>query len=140
MENWRAKALDYLPELQDMIADQLGPIGLWSETFFALEHCYEEQPINESVIGRIYDFAAWCLQQPQTEDAETDLPTAVAVGLIENIPLSKSISADLHRWLSPESFEGFENLFRYHLSDEEYNEFKSEFLRKNGKYQGAFRL
>ena len=62
---------------------------------------------------------------------------AVAVGLIENLPLDKRVSEDLFRWLSVETFEGCEKLFRYHLSDEEYRRFLSEFFEKKKGFRGA---
>jgi ATP phosphoribosyltransferase regulatory subunit HisZ len=67
-----------------------------------------------------------------TSDLETDLSNAVAVSFIENIPLNKNVSNDMHRWMSRESFEGFEQLFRYHLSDEEYRQFEKDFLKRLG--------
>jgi hypothetical protein len=42
------------------------------------------------------------------------------VGLIESIPLNKRASDDLYRWMSQGTFHDYENLFRYHLSDQEY--------------------
>jgi hypothetical protein len=52
--------------------------------------------------------------------------SAAAVGLIENIPLDQAVSQGLYRWLSMEAFEGFEKLFKYHLSEEEYGKFHSD--------------
>jgi hypothetical protein len=152
LENWRAKALEYLPELKETIREQLGPSALWTEIFSTLEGCYERQPFNDDLIGRIYDFAGWCLIQPQTPDARptttlelleqaaSDVPSAAAVGLIESIPLSAAISQDLHRWLSVDSFEGFENLLRYHLSPDQYAKFRSDFLQKKSEFNGPSRL
>ena len=138
---WQAKALESFPELEDVINRNIGgPMGLWIDLFIALARAYEVEPINESLIGRIYDYAAWCLNQPQTGNASTDLPSAVDVGFIETIPLDQRISDDLYRWLSLETFKGCESLFRYHLSDEEYRKFFSEFIRKKENYLGPSRL
>lgn len=71
---------------------------------------------------------------PQTDDAGTDLSSAVAVGFIENIPLDKLVSDDLSRWLSMETFADSESLFRYTLSDEDYRKFADEFIRKKKQY------
>ena len=140
MEDWRAKALLYFPDLQELIHNQFSPMGLWIELWFVLEIAYEEQPIDEKRIRSVYDYAAWCFAQPQTEDVETDLSSAVAVCLIENIPLNRSISEDLHRWMSVQSFEGFENLFRYHLSSAEFQQLSDDFRRKRKQFGGASRL
>ena len=131
MEDWRAKALESFPDLQDIVKEeQGGPIGLWIELFYKLTRAYDEQPSNDDLIRRIYDYADWCLNQPSTGDATTDPSSAAAVGLFESIPLNQNVSEDLHRWISVEQFEGFENLFRYLQSDEEYLRFTDKFMRK----------
>lgn len=138
-EEWQTKALEYFPELHDII-NRNQAFDFCSELYPMLVASYEEQPINEDRIGRIYDYARWCLSQPQTRDLNTDLPNAIAVGLIESLPLNQRVSEDLYRWLSMESFQGFENLFRYHLSDEEYQTFFAAFLRKKVQFTGSPRL
>jgi hypothetical protein len=139
--DWQAKALHSFPELEyEINRNQSGPSGVWTDLYCALVKAYEEQPINEDLIARIYDYAAWCFRQPQTEDIETDLSSATAVGFIENLPLDHRVSADLFRWLSAETFEGCERLFKYHLSDKEYEEFHREFMRRKMEFSGPSRL
>jgi hypothetical protein len=140
LEDWRAKALQYFPDLQEMIQNQTTPMGLWIDLSFVLEATYEEQPINEERIRSVYDYAAWCFAQPQTKDVETDLSSAAAVCFVENIPLNHFTSEDLHRWMSVESFEGFENLFRYHLSAAEFQKFSDDFRRKRKQFGGESRV
>ena len=141
MENWRAKALKDFPALQDMIEEQSGVIALWIELYNLLETAYEQQPVNDKLIANIYDYAAWCINQPQDPDAGIEDPSsAAAVGLIESIPLNKHVSEDLYRWFSVEAFDGFENLFRYHLSEEEYRKFSEEFRRKRKEFGGDSRF
>jgi hypothetical protein len=133
MEYWLTKAAEYLPDLEDVITREQsmsGPMALWIDLHYELVKAYQVSPLNESLIRRIYDFARWCLNQPSTSDASTDLPTAVAVAFIEHLPRDRRISEDLHRWMSLESFKGFEDLFRYHLSDEEYRQFSKDFMSK----------
>ena len=94
----------------------------------------------DDLVGRIYDYAAWCFQQSDTGNIETDLSNATAVGLIESLPLNRAVAQDLHRWLSIETFEGYERLFRHHLSEEEYRGFHGDFLAKKKDHSGASRL
>jgi len=89
------------------------------------------------LIRRIYDFAAWCFRRPETGDAETDLSSAAAVGFIESLPLDQVVSDDLYRWVSVETFEGCESLFRHHLSEEEYCKLHSDFIRKKKGFTGT---
>ena len=141
MEDWQAKALECFPELEYAInRNQGGPLGLWADLHYALTTAYENRPVNDDLIGRIYDYAAWCFRQPKAEAAETDLSSAAAVGLIESLPLDHAVSEDLYRWLSMETFEGCENLLRYHLSDDEYQKFRDDFVRKKKDYSGPSRL
>jgi hypothetical protein len=74
------------------------------------------------------------------EKKENTLARAAAVGFLETLPLSKSISDDLHRWITMETFEGSEVLFRYHLSDDEYRTFAREFASRKNQYLGHARL
>jgi hypothetical protein len=140
LEDWRAKALELFPDLRDLIETQPNPMSLWIELSLAIETVYAEKPLNDERVGKFYDYAAWCLKQPRAENAETDLSTAVAVCFIEHIPLHQSISDDLYRWMSAGSFHGFENLFRYHFSDEEFKKFSVEFHAKKKNFKGTPRL
>ena len=143
MENWLTKAEAMFPELQGFLFSHQfrdTPLALWIDLFDLLETAYQEQPVNDNLIGRIYDYAAWCFAQPETEDAEYDLSDATAVGLIESIPRVKTAAADLYRWMSVKSFDGFENLFRYFLSDEQYRAFREDFMQKSKTYSGTTRL
>ena len=138
MEDWRSKALTNFPELEyEITRNQGGPIGLCTDLHIALLAAYRASPINDSLIRRIYDYAAWSFRQPETGDTETDLSNAVAVGLIESLPLDQRVSDDLYRWLSVETFEGCEGLFRRHLSEEEYRKLHSDFIRKKKGFTGT---
>ncbi|HET9839023.1 MAG TPA: hypothetical protein VFR84_12365 [Candidatus Angelobacter sp.] len=143
MENWLTKAQNSFPELQGFLFEQHfhdTPMALWIDLFDLLQMAYAQQPANDDLIGRIYDYAAWCFAQPDADDVENDLSDATAVGFIESIPLAKKACEDLYRWMSIESFEGFKNLFRYHLSEEQYEVFREDFLRKKNTYSGPSRL
>jgi hypothetical protein len=131
MDNWRSKALKSFPELESQITrNQGGPLGLWSDLYAALTAAYRQTPINESLIRRVYEYAGWCFRQPEGGGVDGDLSNATAVGLIENLPLDQRVSDDLHRWMSVETFEGCERLFRYHLTETEYGKWHDAFVRK----------
>ena len=144
MQDWRAKAIELFPDVPDVeeVVTELSStvFDLWLELYFTLVDCYQEKPCKDDLIGRIYDFASWCLAQPRTDEAESDISSATAVGFIEHLPLDKQILGDLHRWVSVETFEGCETLFRYHLSEPEYRAFSAEFLSKKKPFKGQSRL
>jgi hypothetical protein len=139
-EGWRAKAMECFPELTELIETESQLGDLWIELHYRLIRAYDEQPINEDLIGRIYDYAKWSLSQAGTGDARTDPSSAAGVGFVENWPLDKNISNDLYRWVSTETFDSCEALFRYLLSDEEYEAFVSDFRRRKKNYHGPSRL
>jgi hypothetical protein len=144
LKNWLVKAQELFPELQGFLfADHCHdtPVALWIDLDYLLHMAYEDQPVNDDLIGRIYDYASWCLQQPDTEDSETDLSGNVAFCLIESITFEKHASDDLYRWMSIESFDGFEELFRYRLDTEDaYRKFRDEFMEKKKSYSGPSRI
>jgi hypothetical protein len=133
LDYWLEKAAELLPEFEELITAEQplpGPMALWIDLHYGLVRTYQKSPRNDDLIGRIYEFAAWCLAQPSAPDAraDSDLSTAVAVAFIENLPLDRQVCEDLHRWMSLESFQGFESLFRYHLSEEKYKQFARDFI------------
>jgi hypothetical protein len=137
MEEWLLKAQKLFPELQSWIFEpQDNPMSLWIDLWYLLTRAYQEDPINEDLIGRIYGYAAWCFQQPDTGRAENSLSGATAVGFIENIPLESNVSADLPRWMSAETFEDLEGVFRYMLDDEQYRIFREDFLIRKQRFPG----
>lgn len=132
MDLWREKAAEFLPEMLDEITSVESPMALWIELSLRLEDACDQNKPDNDLIARIYRFAFWCLEQPRTDSAQNDLSTAVAVAFIEDIPLNPKSSADLHRRLTLEEFDGLSLLFRYHLDEKQFAEFRREFIaRKN---------
>jgi hypothetical protein len=59
-EGWRAKAMECFPELTELIETESQLGDLWIELHYRLVKAYSRQPINDDLIGRIYDYAKWC--------------------------------------------------------------------------------
>lgn len=140
MDEWQRVAQQSFPELADKIHLDFGIHGLWSDLYLQFLRAYDPSPVNDDLIGRIYDYASWCFSHPQTSDPSVDLSSATAVGFVENLPLDQRVSEDLYRWLSVETFEECKNLFLYHLSEEEYRSFAGQFQHKKESYVGSARL
>lgn len=140
MDSWQAEALELFPEFRGIVEEQDSPMALWIEPYYQLVVCYGQEPIDEERIARIYDYAAWCFDQPPTGKAETDPAGAAAVTFVEDIPRNARISDDLFRCMSAESFKGFEPLFRYRLRDQEFDRFAASFHEKKKSYRGPTRL
>jgi hypothetical protein len=91
LETWRTEALQRFPELTSRIKQSSGVSDLWGYLYSACEGTYEIDPTDDHLIGRIYAYAAWCLSQPETENIDTNLPNAAAIGFIESLALSRRV-------------------------------------------------
>ena len=115
-----------MPELVEEIAKATNSMQLWIEIGFAFNDAYDE-PRNEDLIGRIYGFASWCVEQPRSEHAQDDLFqddlfTSVVVCFYEHIPLNKAAWVDVPRWFTEEEVRQNKEVFSYHSSAAEYQE------------------
>jgi hypothetical protein len=133
LESWRAKAIELFPDLRDLIEEEPSALSLWIELYLVLARIYDQDPIDEHRIRKIYDYASWCFAQPETGSRDTDASSGVAVSFVESIPLNQRISEDLHRWMSLETFDGCENLFRFHLDEKQFQDFSAAFHRSKRK-------
>jgi hypothetical protein len=105
---WRSEALSRFPELRER-ADELDtPYMVWIELQTLFERAYQE-PRNEDLIERIYDYAAWCVDQPGGKTATDDLGTCVCV------------------WWSREHVVGMERIFSYLVGAEGYARVLAQF-------------
>ena len=138
MPPWREKAEQMFPELAAAVREAETPYTLWSELCDAFDSAYGP-PRDESLVERIYRYADWCIDQPQGETADDDLTTCVAVSFYEHIPEHPEARADMPRWFSLEDFLGMEKLFRYHLSDAEFDALMKYFSEHQGMYEDRFR-
>lgn len=122
MEPWLSKALEMVPELGpnlDYIEDIGTPMYLWIELHMLFERAYEE-PRNDDLIRRIYEYAGWCFEQDPQPRAAQDLPTCVVVGLYEHIPQLPAARADMPHWFTRQEVLGMRQVFSYHIGESEY--------------------
>ncbi len=120
METWRSKALELIPELSEEISEAETPMRLWSEIRLRFEEAYHE-PRNEDLIRRIYAYAAWGHEQGERHPtARMDVPTAVATAFYESIPTIPVAREDMPRWFTRQEFLDLKHLFRYLISEDEY--------------------
>ena len=118
MQEWKRKALEILPEIQDDILESDNPMYLWIMIVLAFDEAYEE-PRNEGFIERVYDYEKWCLEQNEGEGETADehLLTCVATAFWEHIPTNNATRKDMPRWFSLDEVLANQHFFRYHLSD-----------------------
>jgi hypothetical protein len=118
MELWRSKGLELLPDLGEQIGGAEEPMEAWLEISSAFQQAYLE-PRNEDLIRRIYEFAFWCLEHGERDQAAgKDLPTCVVVGFFEDIPTHKAPREDMPRWFAREEVLVMRETFTYHCPGE----------------------
>ena len=127
MEAWKEKALDIFPERQAWIEELLEDDregALWFGLLTEFEAAYEKSPIDEDFIRRVYEYAWWCLDPALGED----MVSAVVIYFFEQLPTNEAVRRDLPSRMTREEFLGVKELFRYNLTEEEYEAFIKEFL------------
>jgi hypothetical protein len=112
-----------LPELQAEIVGAESPMSLWIDIICSFDEAYEE-PRNESLIRRVYEYADWCLYQKGGEIAAEHLPTCVATCFWEHIPTNRAARDDMPRWVSFGDVIVNEHFFGRLITEEEFERLK----------------
>jgi hypothetical protein len=131
MCNWREKADEFFPDLAEELSWTDSPMSLWVALYTEFVIAYEE-PRDESLIRRVYEFAEWCMEQeqPGVKDASQHLLTCVAVCFWEPLPTNRLARADMPRWFTYEDIALNRRIFSYFLSDTEFEELLTLFPKQ----------
>jgi hypothetical protein len=132
MARWRAAAIERLPEFQHVVAAADTVMALWIELGLEFEKAYRER--NESLIGRIYAFADWCLKAPQGPDAGLDPFTAAVVGFYEHIPTIPAARDDMPRWFRSSEVSENKQVFAYLIGEQAYQDLVSYLVKNRHRY------
>lgn len=127
MKEWQEVAASTLPELQSEIVAAAFPMDLWLNIISSFDEAYEE-PRNESLIRRVYEYADWCLGKGGGETAAEHLPTCVAVCFWEHIPTNRAARDDMPRWVSLQDVVANKHFFGRLIEEEEFEELKGLYL------------
>jgi hypothetical protein len=118
---WKEEAFDRLPEARPLLEEDGDlPYEFVGGLVPKLEAAYTEG--NEDLIERIYRFVFWCMDASRGKGDTDDLFTAVACSFLEQLPKYRRIRQDIGRWFGKEDIEAMEKTFRYHGTEEEYQE------------------
>jgi len=118
---WKEQALRVLPELAAEIEEADSPYQMWFSIHRAFEGAYAGSR-NESLIGRIYDYANWCCQQSPGKTAADDLGTCVAVCFYEHIPELPAALNDMPRWFTKTDVISMKEILSYHVGEKGFQE------------------
>jgi hypothetical protein len=117
MRTWLTEAkarFGHRPELFEFVDT---PYSLWSNLRDAFATAYQ-LPYDEATIRGIYEYARWCVQQPEGRTAEDDLGTCVAVCFYEHIPEIEQAMKDMPRWFTLQEVTHMEGILSYHVGTE----------------------
>ena len=128
MSAWRRVAIEKLPEFREIIEAAETPGMLWIDLLVRFEGAYQE-PADQDLAHRVYEYAGWCL----TKSKDQDIETAAALSFYEHLPLNKKIRKDMANHLTREVFLGLKEVFKYHLAEGEYEEMEQEFLKQSAQ-------
>lgn len=124
-ESWKIEAEKQFPELCDEVNNSDTPYILWFKLRDLFFNAYERG--DEVLIKRIYEYADWCIQQPEGATAADDLATCVSVCFFEHIPESKLARDDMPRWFTLSDFRAMEATFKSHLSPKDFEDLRLRF-------------
>jgi hypothetical protein len=116
--DWKSAALAIVPELAGEIAKAETPYLLWIDLYQAFREAYDP-PGNDALIGQIYRYAKWCLDQPRAERYEDDIRTCVCLCFYQNVPLLRPARDELGKWLATEDFSALKFVLRFHCDDDD---------------------
>jgi len=131
MSTWRRVAIEKMPELRHLV-EQSDTVGmLWIDLFGEFEKAHRD-PVDESLIRRIYDYAWWSVSDPGSDAA-----SAAICGFFEDLPTHSQIRRSMPQFMSRDEFLGMRDVFKYHLDPKEHEEFVESFLQRRNRIDGA---
>ena len=124
--DWKTAALAMMPDLAEEVARADTPYLLWIDLYEAFRAAYEP-PVDHALIGRVYRYAKWCLDQPRGDRFEDDINTCACLCFYQNIPLLPRARDELGRWLTPEDFSTLRMVLRFHSDDAAFERIAAQF-------------
>jgi len=132
MSQWRRKAIEMAPLCKAEAEAAEIPMALWVELHFQFENAYDAEPPDENLINQIYAYARWCLH----ESRNGDIFTAVVYAFYEHVLTHDKVRKDLPNHMSRKDFLGLDGYLAYHLTEQEFEKYQTEFLAAKEKWSG----
>jgi len=109
---WRTAQILFskeVPEIADAeLCEPFDMYGLWLWLTSAFADAYTKVPPNDALIGRVYEYAKWCSNQPRGSCAENDLLTCVVACFDEELPRIELAMKDMPRWFTRDDLVRFQ--------------------------------
>ncbi|HYG34605.1 MAG TPA: hypothetical protein VEC99_07475 [Clostridia bacterium] len=125
MSTWRAKALEYLPQLRERVLAAKDRQALWREVEREF-HAAVERNDSARAAGCLR-YADWTLHPAPQAKTVSDVSESAAQLLYAH-------ADDLHRWIDRYDFMAAQKGLKFHLGEQKYSEFEARFLQKTARY------
>jgi hypothetical protein len=138
MSAWRRRAIDQFPRLKPGIEKCEGIRVFWIDLWVDFESAHEA-PMDEVFIEKVYDYARWCFYYAHNPK----ITFAVARHFYGYLPTEPLIRREVPKWLKPGDFEGFREVFRYQIGDDDLERFSREYYEagnQKGMREERFKL
>jgi hypothetical protein len=125
---WRDLAIQHLPGQREIIAAARSHADLW----WSFKELLARTGVSESRKAEaesIYSYAWWCI----ADSDDPDLGAEVETYFYEDLPVYPDFQEQVPLFISPMQFERLQRAFAYRLSEEELDEFRLHFYRKQPK-------
>ena len=124
--DWKDAGLAMVPEMAGEFERAETPYLLWIDLYHAFRQAYVP-PADDALVGRIYAYAKWCLDQPRGERYEDDIRTCVCLCFYQNVPLVPAARDELGKRLAPEDFATLKSVLRFHCDDDAFGRISAQF-------------
>src|SRR4051812_33769272 len=118
--DWRECGIAMVPEMKAVIESSFNAVDVWIRLSEECERACKAGDMH--LAKKIFDFA-WCC----VRSVDENLSSTTAVGFYENLPLMPQSKARGKEFLTETQFDGFVELFKYHLDPIEHQRFLHEF-------------
>ena len=122
MSAWRRIATEKIPKQRELIQHSENVGMLWVDLWFRFVDAHRE-PVDEETIRGVYEFAKWTCKDSRSDD----MATSTCCHFYESLPTEPLVRAQLRRFMTREEILGLAEIFKYHLTPEEHQEFMREF-------------
>jgi len=117
-DDWKKEAIKRFPEFSVEDHERWdSPHIAWQDITIAFRDAYK-YPRNEDFIKRVYEYAHWCMRQPEGRSADDDLGSMTIVGFFEDVPTSEEAMKDMPRWFTLDQVIHMEETFSYMVGKE----------------------
>jgi hypothetical protein len=131
MSTWRRVSIKEIPNQRELIQRSESVGMLWVDLWLLFLGAHRA-PVDEETIRGVYEFAKWAL----TESNNDSIVSSTLCHFYEYLPTKPDVRARMSQFMTQEEVLGLANIFRYHLSPDEFREFMSDWMRSDGKHCG----